>query len=184
MTGSSPLRGLAAELGMLSEEKQRAFWAAIEAYDKLGVRYAVAGGLAAGAFGEPRFTSDIDFLVGDEAFEFNGPVVSFIRGLPLRIGDTAVDPVSLPTRHPGRRAILELELDAPYIDVSTGREVAMVSPAGVAYMKLAAMRFKDRHDIISMLNANTVTPRRLEELVEGDAELERALETILNDWRG
>src|SRR5262245_12124278 len=34
----------------------------------LGIRYALAGGLAVGAHGYIRATTDVDFLVGEEAF--------------------------------------------------------------------------------------------------------------------
>ena len=39
------------------------------ALTSLGVRHALAGGLAVGAYGYPRNTQDVDLLVGDEAFE-------------------------------------------------------------------------------------------------------------------
>jgi len=42
---------------------------ASRALSSLGVRHAVAGGLAVGAHGYPRNTRDVDLLVGDEAFE-------------------------------------------------------------------------------------------------------------------
>src|SRR6478609_6891671 len=59
----SPLRGVVAP-EILS--------AALTASRKLreaGIPHALAGGLAVGAHGYPRTTDDVDFLVGDEAFE-------------------------------------------------------------------------------------------------------------------
>jgi hypothetical protein len=38
----------------------------------LGIRYALAGGLAIGAHGSVRATTDVDFVVGEEAFEHQG----------------------------------------------------------------------------------------------------------------
>ena len=35
----------------------------------LGIRHALAGGLAVGAHGYVRATTDVDFLVGEEAFD-------------------------------------------------------------------------------------------------------------------
>ena len=46
----------------------------------LGIRYALAGGLAVGAYGYIRATVDVDFLVGEEAFEHQG----FARNLQSR----------------------------------------------------------------------------------------------------
>jgi hypothetical protein len=52
----------------------------------LGIRYALAGGLAVGAHGYVRATSDVEFLVGDEAFEHQGSLVAFKAGVPTPTG--------------------------------------------------------------------------------------------------
>ena len=59
--------GLQSQLEMLSDSMREAVLAAFDAYAALGVPFALVGGLAAGAHGRPRFTKDVDFLVGDEA---------------------------------------------------------------------------------------------------------------------
>jgi hypothetical protein len=46
----------------------RALSVASATLSELGVRHALVGGLAVGAWGYPRNTRDIDFLVGEEAF--------------------------------------------------------------------------------------------------------------------
>ena len=59
-----------------------------EQLNHLGIRYALAGGLAVGAHGYVRATTDVDFLVGEEAFEHHGSLVAF--NLSLRMESTSV----------------------------------------------------------------------------------------------
>jgi hypothetical protein len=59
--------------------------AASQALTRAGVRHTVAGGLAVGANGYPRATRDVDFLVGNEAFEHHpGGLVTLKQGSPFR----------------------------------------------------------------------------------------------------
>src|SRR5215475_10621171 len=48
--------------------------------DHLGIRYALAGGLAVGAHGYIRATTYLDFLVGEESFDHQGLLVAFKAG--------------------------------------------------------------------------------------------------------
>ena len=52
---------------------------------QLGIRHALAGGLAVGAHGYVRTTSAADFLVGEEAFEHHGSLVTFRAGVPIEV---------------------------------------------------------------------------------------------------
>src|SRR2546425_11170790 len=66
--------------------------------NQLGIRYALAGGLAVGAHVYIRATVVLDFLVGEEAFEHHGGLVTFKPGVPIEVEGVRVDylsPVSL-----------------------------------------------------------------------------------------
>jgi hypothetical protein len=118
---------------------------ASEALTALGVRHAVAGGLAVGAHGYPRNTSDVDLLVGDEAFERRaGGVVTLKHGVPIQIDGVAVDLLSTS----GENAFLEETLPEP----SPG-EVPIVSAGALVYLKLRSPRLKDRADVVELLKA-------------------------------
>jgi hypothetical protein len=52
---------------------------------RLGVRHALAGGLAVGAHGYIRAASDVNFLVGDEAFDHHGVFMTFKPGVPIAV---------------------------------------------------------------------------------------------------
>ncbi|MEA3341981.1 MAG: hypothetical protein U9R15_18615, partial [Chloroflexota bacterium] len=96
--------------------------------DRLGIRYALAGGLAVGAHGYVRATADVDFLVGEEAFEHHGLLVTFKAGVPIEVGGIRIDylsPISL-------GAQLEQVLDHP----PTSEGLAVVPIEVLVYMKL------------------------------------------------
>jgi hypothetical protein len=123
---------------------QRILDAAHEASKKLkaaGVRHALIGGLAVGAYGYPRATKDVDFLMGDEGFEHHGPLISFKYGMPISVNGVAVD--LLPAD------ILDKELDS----VKTSGGIPIVEPEVLIYMKLKANRRRDQQDVVALLRA-------------------------------
>jgi len=119
--------------------------AASEAFRKAGVRHVLVGGLAVGINGYPRSTKDIDFMVGDEAFEFHGLIVEPRAGLPMRYSGITIDWVSL---EPDERAGLEEFL----IDALPG-EVPVMEIEPLIAMKLLAGRQKDQADIVELIKA-------------------------------
>lgn len=173
--------GLAGALDAAPENVRRAFFEAISAYEATGVRFAVVGGLAAAAYGEPRMTRDVDFLVGDEGFVHTGSLISFAFHFPLQSHGVAIDTIALPVDET-RWEVLDAELSEAVLDTSTGRQIPVISARGLAFMKLLAMRPKDRHDIVSMLLARSLDLAELGDLVKGDSEMERALGVIMQDY--
>jgi len=118
---------------------------ASNAFREAGVRHVLVGGLAVGVRGYPRNTKDIDFMVGDEAFNFHGLIVEPRAGLPVRYSGVTVDWVSL---EPEDRAVFEdFLVDAEPDDVP----VMDVEP--LIAMKLIAGRHKDKTDIVELIKA-------------------------------
>src|SRR5438552_2373520 len=61
-------------------------------FGRAGVRHALVGGLAVGAWGYPRASKDVNFLVGDEAFECHeGGIVTMAAGVPIRASGIPID---------------------------------------------------------------------------------------------
>jgi len=78
--------------GVVAREVLDALEVASAALGSLGVRHVVVGGLAVGANGFPRATRDVDFLVGEEAFEHHaGGLVTLRAGVPFQVRSVAVD---------------------------------------------------------------------------------------------
>jgi len=118
---------------------------------KIGVRHALAGALAVGANGAPRATKDVDFLVGDEAFDHYGLLVSIRSGVPVAVGDVAVDPMSiLPTED-------HLRVSLEHAVLCAGGVPVLPLPA-LIYLKLKSPRSKDMGDIVELLKLESTDP--------------------------
>jgi hypothetical protein len=108
----------------------------------LGVRHVIVGGLAVGANGYPRATKDVDFLVGDEAFErHSGGFVTMRPGVPIQINGVAIDLLSVGEGEDHLAAALA----AP--------PGTVIEAAPLIYMKLKSPRQKDRVDVIELVKA-------------------------------
>lgn len=137
---------------------------------RLGVRHWLVGGLAVGAHGHPRATKDVDFLVGDEAFErHGGGLVTMKPGVPIQVDGVVVDHLSAQEDE----AFLTNGLPAASAPLT-------VAPIEVlAYLKLKSPRAKDRADLIELIKAGVDVARcrswllgNAPELVDDLAELE------------
>jgi len=113
--------------------------------EQIGIRYALAGGLAVGAHGYIRATTAVDFLVGEEAFEHHGALVTFKTGIPIEVEGIRIDylsPISLGSQ-------VEEALDHPL----TSEGLAIVPIEVLIYMKLVAKRRRDLVDIVELIKA-------------------------------
>ena len=96
--------------GVVLPEILEAMEVASAALRSAGVRHVVVGGLAVGANGFPRATRDVDFLVGEEAFERRaGGVVTLRPGVPFQVKGVAVDLLSADAAEPFLAATLDSE---------------------------------------------------------------------------
>jgi hypothetical protein len=110
----------------------------------LGISHALVGTLGVGAHGYPRATKDVDFLVGDEAFQHHADgSVSLTAGVPIQVGDVPVDPLSMRPDEP------HLQDDLTQAVVSGGVPVAPLE--ALVYLKLKSPRRRDAADIVELL---------------------------------
>jgi hypothetical protein len=126
--------------GVVAPEVLSAMHTASGALRDAGVRHVVVGGLAVGANGFPRATKDVDFLVGDEAFEHHaGGLVTLRAGVPFQVRGVAID-------------FLAPDPHETFLAASLTSEPGMVidGPA-LVYLKLKSPRHKDRTDVIEMI---------------------------------
>lgn len=141
--------------------------------EHLGIRYALAGGLAVGAHGYVRMTTDVDFLVGEEAFEHHGVLVTFKAGVPIEVDGIRIDylsPTSLGSQ-------LEETLNRP--PVSEG--VAIVPIDVLIYMKLVAKRRKDQVDVIELIKAGADVKQVRHYLKQHASDLLPLFEELANE---
>jgi hypothetical protein len=117
-----------------------------EALHKAGVRHVLVGGLAVGAWGYPRWSKDVDFLVGDEAFILHpGGFVTFAPGVPISFAGVEVDSLSIGPDEPFLIEALENPITVDGIPV--------ISVEALVYLKLKSPRDKDRVDVIELVKA-------------------------------
>jgi len=114
----------------------------------LQVPHALIGGLAVGLNGFPRATSDVDYLVGSEAFEKTSPFLVFRKELRNRVEVGVIDLLAVPDAYPCLLDQLAL--------VKVGK-VHVIAPEALVLMKLSANRPQDRADIVRLLETDLET---------------------------
>lgn len=119
---------------------------------QLGIRHALAGGLAVGAHGYIRATiEDVNFLVGEEAFEHHGGLVTFKPGVPIEVDGIRIDylsPLAL-------GAQLEETLTTPLVS----KGIPIVPVEVLIYLKLVAKRRKDMVDVVELLRTGAAAKK-------------------------
>ena len=141
--------------------------------NRLGIRYALAGGLAVGAHGYIRATTDVNFLVGEEAFDRQGLLVAFKAGVPIEVDRIRIDYLAPASLGPQ----LEEVLDHP--PMSEG--LAVVPIEALIYMKLAAKRRKDLVDVIELVKAGADLTRVRDYLRQYAGDLVPLFEELVNE---
>ena len=121
---------------------------------RAGVRHVLVGALAVGAWGYPRASKDVDFLVGDEAFERHEEgIVTMAPGVPIGAGGVPVDHLGILPQE----SHLEEALRHPAID--GGLPIAPLET--LIYLKLKSPRRRDEADVTELLRINNPKPVRL-----------------------
>jgi hypothetical protein len=163
---------------MLAPDFRRAVHNQVEVYHRVGARYAVIGGLAVGAYSEPRATSDVDFLADDNVFDRSASrlIDCFKAGVPISYAGIRID-----TLAPDKDEYESVYLDAIDSAIESDEPaVRIVTAEHLAFMKLHAFRSKDRADLAAMLEAGTIDLAQLRELIDGFDALEENFDKI---WR-
>lgn len=111
-----------------------------------GIRHALVGALGANAYrNRPRTTEDIDFLVGDEAFETHSEGFVTMRVPVVEFDGIDVDQVPLTD------ALRVVEEGLNHAPVSDGVPIASVET--IVLMKLIAGRTQDLADIEAIIDS-------------------------------
>jgi len=150
-TNDDSLPNLALLRGVVAPEILDAAAVASRKLREAGIPHALAGGLAVGAHGYPRTTDDVDFLVGEEAFEKHAGGLVTLK-LPLvAVGSVRVDFVSLDDTEQERDDARDAVKNSPL-----SPEVPVVPLPVLLYMKLKAGRQKDLADVVELLKRGRI----------------------------
>lgn len=143
-----------------------------------GIRHALVGALGANAYRDrPRTTEDIDFLVGDEAFQAHPGGFVTMRVPVIEFDGIAVDQVPLT---PSLRVVEE---GLTHALVSDGVPIAPVDT--IVVMKLLAGRTQDLADVEAIIASGVdreflsaavqrITPDRIEALQRAFRNVDRS----------
>lgn len=142
----------------------------------LGIRHALAGGLAVGAHGYVRATTDVHFLIGEEGFDHQGLLVAFKAGVPVEVDGIRIDYLSPTSLGPQVEAVL----DHP----PTSEGLAIVPIEVLIYMKLIAKRPKDLVDVIELVKAGADLPSVRNYLKQYADDLTPTFEELVNEALG
>ena len=108
-----------------------------------GIKRLLVGGLAIGAYGHPRATKDVDFLVSDNAFQHHGGGIVTMLG-PVQVNGVPVACLSAGADEP----FLEELLDTP-----APGSVPVIPLEGLVYLKLKAGRAQDVADMVALVKS-------------------------------
>src|SRR5882672_2770200 len=100
--------------GVVAPEILNALEVASRMLRDAGIPHALAGGLAIGAYGYPRTTDDVDFLVGDEAYVIHGGGLVTLRVPVYAVGAIRVDLISF-AESKGETGQLRPAVDSPLV---------------------------------------------------------------------
>jgi hypothetical protein len=115
-------------------------------FSQSGIRHALVGALGANAYRDrPRTTEDIDFLVGDEAFEAHPGGLVTLRVAVIEFDGIEIDQVPL------TEALRVVEDGLRRAHVSEGVPIATVDT--IVIMKLLAGRTQDLADIEAIISS-------------------------------
>jgi hypothetical protein len=118
--------------------------AAAAEYERMGIRFALVGGLAVGAQGWPRATKDVDFLVDESAFERREGGLVLLR-VPFQANGVPIDSLAPADDEPFLAAARDRA------EISDG--IPVIGIEALVYMKLKAARMRDRVDVVELLKA-------------------------------
>ena len=152
---------------VVSDRVLSAMRAAAAQLSRLGVRHWLVGALAVGAHGHPRATKDVDFLVGDEAFEVHsGGLVTMKPGVPIQANGVVVDHLSAQDDEAFLREALP----------PASEELSVAPIEVLIYLKLKSPRMKDRADVVELIKAGADVPRCRSWLVQHAPTLVESLD--------
>lgn len=159
--GFTDLPNLRLTRGVVAPEILRAAGLASQKLREAGIPHALAGGLAVGAHGYPRTTDDVNFLVGDEAFEKHEGGFVTLKVPLIAVGNVRVDFVSI-DESKGEQRQLRPAVEQPL--QSDG--VPIVALPALVYMKLKAGRQKDTADLVELLKRGRVDLEAMDDYLE------------------
>lgn len=159
----------------VSEKVMLAAYDASLALSALGIRHAIVGGIAVGAYGAPRATKDVDFLVNQEEAFSGAMVLSFKAGVPIAVRGVVVDYLT-PEGNQHSELLRQALADAP-----KSEGIPIVPLEALIVLKLQAARRRDLDDVARLCETADVEDHMRKYLDAWAPELGGRFELALRD---
>lgn len=160
----------------VSEKVWRAMIDASRTLSSLGIGHALVGGLAIGAYGWPRATRDVDFLVDDGAWSKSESGVVILRaGIPVEAHGISIDTISVRDD--------ERHLLAAIGGAVVSEGIPVIAVEALVYLKLASPRSQDRQDVLNLVGAGVDLDRVRRYLDANAPKLSEKFEAIVRTAR-
>jgi hypothetical protein len=153
----------------VSERVIAAMRAASALLSKHGVRHALVGGLAVGAWGWPRATSDVDFMIGREWLSpgavgasprLSGEIVFLLSDVERDTG-VGVDAFVVAKAPAGSKASFPAAVERALRRVVLRDGVPVAPPEVVVATKLLRGEARDDADVVQLLRVKTIDRARV-----------------------
>ena len=159
--------------GIVASEVIDAMYRASEMLRRNDIPHILIGGLAVGAYGHVRATSDVDFLVTDSAFVGRSGGIVLLRVPIVSINKVRIDVLAFEQTDEDTPAFEREVLDQ--YDQSECLQVA--SMPTLVHLKLKANRQKDIADLIELLKAGSV------DIESVDQYLSESAPRLVSRWK-
>jgi hypothetical protein len=166
----SPRRRTYGLEGLRAAVSERVLEAMVEASRRLaaeGIRHAVIGALAAGMWGRPRATSDVDFLIGREWLRGEGPTPKLASDVVFLLSDierdtgVTVDAFVVAAAPPGAKPSFVDAIEKGLRGAPTREGLPVSPPEIVVATKLLRGKAQDLADIVELLIAARIAKAKV-----------------------
>ncbi len=139
---------------------------------RAGIPYAIVGAMAVNAHGAERTTSDVDVLLTPEGFdrfrrEFVGKWYDPVEGRPRRVRErqngVTVD-ILVTGRFPGSGQPGPIAFPDPAVAGQEINKISVVALPALVQLKLAARRYADFADVVSLIRTHNLDESFLPQL--------------------
>lgn len=180
---------------MSAYEQSQAFGGVIDVLEAVGATYAIWGGMAVVAYGEPRFTQDMDVLLSREGLSVSH-FVKTLKRTHYHVDETAVTDatsggffnvihlgyhIKTDFYIPTEPHLKEMIANRVYLPFDAARKAAYVTPAGVVLAKLQA--YQDSQSTRHLDDIGSIIRLQGKKLAHKEIELIAANLGLLGVWR-
>jgi hypothetical protein len=175
--------------------QSHAFGGVIDVLEVIGATYAIWGGIAIVAYGEPRFTQDMDILLSPQQF----PVSLFVRRLQethFHVDEIAVNRalsggffnvihlgyhIKTDFYVPVEPELLAMIADRTYLPFDEMRRAAYITPTSIVVAKLRA--YKDSESTRHLDDIASIVRHQGKKLNQAKIDVTAAQLGLLGVWR-